>query len=160
MTTAYAIRLPRLTKTRRERIPLPRVRRWQLHSRHDNSSRWRATLAERCGFPASAFVKAARISLPGNAASRVVRIISGTPVTCAGYLCMTPTRSGTMPNNDSFPTDPASSPRGPTSTPGVPDRVQEKPLTPPVQDPGDSKNPNDPTLDPALLPIGDPAGAA
>ncbi|POO50690.1 hypothetical protein [Agrobacterium rosae] len=65
-----------------------------------------------------------------------------------------------MPNNDSFPTDPASSPRGPTSTPGIPDRVQEKPPTPPVQDPVDSKNPNDPTLDPALLPIGDPAGAA
>lgn len=65
-----------------------------------------------------------------------------------------------MPNNDNFPTDPGSSPRGPTSTPGIPDRVQEKPPTPPVQDPVDSKNPNDPTLNPALLPIGDPAGAA
>jgi hypothetical protein len=49
---------------------------------------------------------------------------------------------------------------GPTPTPGIPDRVQEKPPLTPVQDPGDSKNPQDPTLDPALLPIGDPAGAA
>jgi hypothetical protein len=44
----------------------------------------------------------------------------------------------------------ADTPRGPTPTPGIPDRVQEKPPLTPVQDPGDSKNPQDPTLDPAL----------
>lgn len=49
---------------------------------------------------------------------------------------------------------------GPTPTPGTPDRVQEKPRLTPAQDPGDSKNPQDPTLNPALLPIGDPVGAA
>ncbi|MGF9563082.1 hypothetical protein [Neorhizobium sp. JUb45] len=65
-----------------------------------------------------------------------------------------------MPNRDPIPTQDIETPRGPTSTPGIPDRVQEKPPAPPVKDPGDSKNPNDPPLDPALLPIGDPAGAA
>lgn len=70
-----------------------------------------------------------------------------------------------MPNRDPLPAGEGTgtvpdSPRGPTSTPGIPDRVQEKPPVPPVKDPGDSKNPNDPTLNPALLPIGDPAGAA
>lgn len=65
-----------------------------------------------------------------------------------------------MPNRDPIPTPEAETPRGPTPTPGIPDRVQEKPPVPPVRDPGDSKNPNDPVLDPALLPIGDPAGAA
>ncbi len=58
------------------------------------------------------------------------------------------------------PGNPAETPRGPTGTPGIPDRVQEKPPVPPINDPGDTKNPNDPALDPALLPIGDPAGAA
>lgn len=58
------------------------------------------------------------------------------------------------------PGNPAETPRGPTGTPGIPDRVQEKPPVPPINDPGDTKNPNDPTLNPALLPIGDPAGAA
>ncbi|WP_349436839.1 hypothetical protein [Pararhizobium sp. A13] len=44
-------------------------------------------------------------------------------------------------------------------TPGVPDRAQDKLATPPVIDKGDT-DPNDPVLDPALLPIGDPAGMA
>ena len=57
--------------------------------------------------------------------------------------------------------NPAETPRGPTPAPGVPDRVQDKPPLTPAQDPADNKNPNDPTPpDPALLPIGDPAGAA
>jgi hypothetical protein len=42
----------------------------------------------------------------------------------------------------------------------VPDRTQEKPPLTPAQDPGDTKNPQDPTLEPALMPMGDPAGAA
>lgn len=65
-----------------------------------------------------------------------------------------------MPDIDQMPGNPIDTPRGPTSTPGIPDRVQEKPHVPPIKDPGDTKNPNDPTLNPALLPIGDPAGAA
>jgi len=32
-------------------------------------------------------------------------------------------------------------PRGPTPTPGIPDRIQEKPPLTPAQDPGDSKEP-------------------
>ncbi|AGS20872.1 hypothetical protein REMIM1_CH01027 [Rhizobium etli bv. mimosae str. Mim1] len=63
-----------------------------------------------------------------------------------------------MPNRDPIPN--ADTPRGPTPTPGIPDRTQEKPPLTPAQDPGDTKNPQDPPLDPALLPIGDPAGAA
>jgi hypothetical protein len=58
------------------------------------------------------------------------------------------------------PANPAEGPRGPTTVPGVPDRTQEKPPLTPAQDPGDTKNPNDPTLAPALMPIGDPAGMA
>jgi hypothetical protein len=65
-----------------------------------------------------------------------------------------------MPNRDPIPTPGSETPRGPVSTGGVPDRTQEKPPLTPAQDPGDTKNPQDPTLDPALLPIGDPAGAA
>jgi hypothetical protein len=61
-----------------------------------------------------------------------------------------------MPNRDPIPTPTGETPRGPTPTPGVPDRVQEKPPLTPAQDPSDTKNPEDP----ALLPIGDPAGAA
>jgi len=49
---------------------------------------------------------------------------------------------------------------GPQPTPGIPDRIQEKPPLTPAQDPSDTKNPEDPPLNPALLPIGDPAGAA
>jgi hypothetical protein len=65
-----------------------------------------------------------------------------------------------MPNRDPIPVPTPETPRGPTPSDGVPDRVQEKPPLTPAQDPGDSKNPQDPTLNPALLPIGDPAGAA
>lgn len=65
-----------------------------------------------------------------------------------------------MPNRDPIPTPGGESPLGPQSTPGIPDRIQEKPAKTPAQDPHDNKNPEDPTLDPALLPIGDPAGAA
>ncbi|MBB4228687.1 hypothetical protein [Rhizobium mongolense] len=51
--------------------------------------------------------------------------------------------------------------RGPAPIPDAPDRVQEKPPLKPAHDPSDDKNPNDPSpVDPALLPIGDPAGAA
>ncbi|WP_438750782.1 hypothetical protein [Pararhizobium sp. O133] len=63
-----------------------------------------------------------------------------------------------MPTTIPVPDD--ESPRGPQSTPGLPDRSQDKPAKPPVIDKGDNKNPNDPVLDPALLPIGDPAGMA
>ena len=65
-----------------------------------------------------------------------------------------------MPNRDPLPTPNADTPRGPTPTPGIPDPIQQKPPLTPVQDPADTKNPQDPPLDPALLPIGDPAGAA
>ncbi|CAN7580329.1 hypothetical protein [Neorhizobium sp. LjRoot104] len=65
-----------------------------------------------------------------------------------------------MPNRDPIPVPSSETPRGPTRTDGVPDRTQEKPPLTPAQDTGDSKNPQDPTLDPALLPIGDPAGMA
>ncbi|OJF91971.1 hypothetical protein [Pararhizobium antarcticum] len=63
-----------------------------------------------------------------------------------------------MPTTIPEPT--TESPRGPQTTPGLPDRTQEKPATPPIIDSGDSKNPNDPVLNPALLPIGDPASMA
>ncbi|ACP22353.1 hypothetical protein NGR_b08970 (plasmid) [Sinorhizobium fredii NGR234] len=46
--------------------------------------------------------------------------------------------------------------REPRHTLGQPDRGQEKPAEPPVKKPEDSKSPTDP----ALLPIGDPAGMA
>ncbi|WP_337266330.1 hypothetical protein [Oryzifoliimicrobium ureilyticus] len=66
-----------------------------------------------------------------------------------------------MPNRDPLPIPGGvETPLGPISTPGIPDRVQDKPPRTPVQDKGDTKNPEDPILDPALLPIGDPAGAA
>jgi len=55
--------------------------------------------------------------------------------------------------------NPAETPRGPQPEQGIPDRKKEKPPLTPAQDPADTKNPNDPPLDPALLPIGDPAGA-
>jgi hypothetical protein len=63
-----------------------------------------------------------------------------------------------MPTTIPVPHD--ESPRGPQSTPGLPDRAQDKPATPPVIDKGDTRNPKDPVLDPALLPAGDPAGMA
>ncbi len=65
-----------------------------------------------------------------------------------------------MPKRDPIPTPGAETPLGPRSTPGIPDRIQEKPPLTPPRDPSDTKNPEDRPLDPALLPIGDPAGAA
>ncbi|MDK4741400.1 hypothetical protein PH547_21165 [Rhizobium sp. CNPSo 3464] len=62
-----------------------------------------------------------------------------------------------------MPTDAPKSdetPRDPNPSPGVSDRTQEKPPVTPAKDAEDSKNPNDPPLDPALLPTGDPSGAA
>ncbi|MEK1930417.1 MAG: hypothetical protein AAAC47_11655 [Pararhizobium sp.] len=55
---------------------------------------------------------------------------------------------------------PDEAPRGPQPTPGAPHRSHDKPAKRPVIDKGDRKNPDDPNLDPALLPIGDPAGMA
>lgn len=63
-----------------------------------------------------------------------------------------------MPTTIPVPED--DGPRGPQSSPGLPDRSQEKPVAPPVIDKGDTKNPNDPVLNPGLLPAGDPAGMA
>ena len=64
-----------------------------------------------------------------------------------------------MPNRDPMPT-PTDEPRGPTATPGIPDRSLEDSTTPPITKPGDTLDPNDPVLEPALYPIGDPAGMA
>ncbi|MGO8469892.1 hypothetical protein AB9F45_35805, partial [Rhizobium leguminosarum] len=60
---------------------------------------------------------------------------------------------------DPIPTPNADTPRGPAPTPGIPDPIQQKPPLTPAQDPADTKNPQDPPLNPALLPIGDPAEA-
>jgi hypothetical protein len=49
-----------------------------------------------------------------------------------------------MPNRDPLPTPDADTPRGPTFTPGIPDRSQEDPAIPPVIKPEDDVNPNDP----------------
>lgn len=65
-----------------------------------------------------------------------------------------------MTERENISTPTPESPRGPSSTPGIPDPRQVEPPAPPVQDPSDTKNPNDPPINPALLPIGDPAGAA
>jgi hypothetical protein len=65
-----------------------------------------------------------------------------------------------MPNRDPIPNPATDTPRGPTPTGGVPDRIQEKPPLTPAQDKGDNKNPQDPVLDQALFPTGDPAGMA
>ncbi|OLP43287.1 hypothetical protein [Rhizobium oryziradicis] len=59
-----------------------------------------------------------------------------------------------------IPEKPQDGPRGPNHTPGVPDRTKDGAIKPPVTDEGDTKNPNDPVPNPALLPIGDPAGMA
>ncbi|MDO9415995.1 hypothetical protein [Pararhizobium sp.] len=45
-------------------------------------------------------------------------------------------------------------PRGPTTSDGIPDRSQEDGLKPPILNPGDHKNPNDPPL-PLVSPIVD-----
>ncbi|MBB3460272.1 hypothetical protein [Rhizobium sp. BK377] len=65
-----------------------------------------------------------------------------------------------MPNRDPVPTPSAEPPLGPQPTPDIPDRIQKKPPVDPAQDPNEPKNPEGRPLDPALLPIGDPAGAA
>lgn len=60
-----------------------------------------------------------------------------------------------------IPVSPADeAPRGPQPAPGVPDPAKDKPATPPATDKDNPKKPDDPALDPALLPIGDPAGMA
>ncbi|MGG7518014.1 hypothetical protein ACQ3G6_09035 [Allorhizobium undicola] len=59
-----------------------------------------------------------------------------------------------------IPPRPEDAPRGPQSTPGIPDRTQDGKVNPPVQDKGDTKNLNDPVPNPALNPAGDPAGMA
>ena len=43
-------------------------------------------------------------------------------------------------------------PRGPQGTGGIPDRKQEDSVVPPIINPGDQKNPNDPPL-PLVSPI-------
>ncbi|MEY9102071.1 hypothetical protein ABIA24_005044 [Sinorhizobium fredii] len=60
-----------------------------------------------------------------------------------------------MPKRDPIPA-PTETPREPQGIPGRPDRSLEKPAEPPIKRPEDTKNPTDP----ALLPIGDPAGMA
>ena len=70
------------------------------------------------------------------------------------------TKEPTMPNKDPIANPAPKTPRGPTPTPGIPDRTQGKPPLTPVQNPGDTKNSQDPNLNPALVPIGDPASAA
>ena len=65
-----------------------------------------------------------------------------------------------MPNKDPIQTPGTKAPLGPQPTPDIPDRIREKPPLAPAQDPSDTKKPEGRPLDPALLPIGDPAGAA
>lgn len=45
-------------------------------------------------------------------------------------------------------------PRGPQGTGGIPDRKQEDGVPPPILDPGDQKNPNDPPLSSIIPPGG------
>jgi hypothetical protein len=59
-----------------------------------------------------------------------------------------------------IPKNPNDGPRGPHHTPGLPDRARDGAVKPPIKDEGDTKDPNDPVPNPALLPIGDPAGMA
>jgi hypothetical protein len=58
-----------------------------------------------------------------------------------------------MPNRDPLPTPTPDTPRGPIATPGIPDRTQEKPILPPIIEPEDDLNPNDP-----VLPVVNPSG--
>jgi hypothetical protein len=51
-----------------------------------------------------------------------------------------------MPNRDPIPEPDTEGPRGPSATPGLPDRGQEKPPVPPIIKPSDDVNPNDPPL--------------
>lgn len=64
-----------------------------------------------------------------------------------------------MPNRYPIPVT-EDEPRGPTHDGPRPDRSTEDSPSPPITGTEDNKNPNDPPLDPALLPIGDPAGMA
>jgi hypothetical protein len=75
--------------------------------------------------------------------------------------CRSLRKENVMPIREAIPAPSTDTPGG-TTTPatGVRDRTQEKPPLTPAKNPHDSKNPQDPPLDPALLPIGDPAGAA
>ncbi|APO75042.1 hypothetical protein AM571_CH02233 [Rhizobium etli 8C-3] len=53
------------------------------------------------------------------------------------------------------------SPPGPAPATDAPDRVREKPPLKPANAPSNDKDSDEPSpVDPALLPIGDPAGAA
>lgn len=63
-----------------------------------------------------------------------------------------------MPNRDPLPTPTPDTPRGPIATPGIPDRTQEKPILPPIIEPEDDLNPNDPVL-PVVSPTGSVAPA-
>ena len=55
-----------------------------------------------------------------------------------------------MPNREPLPTPDADTPRRPIATPGIPDRTQEKPAVPPVIQPEDDLNPNDPVTEKAI----------
>jgi hypothetical protein len=55
-----------------------------------------------------------------------------------------------MPNRDPLPTPDADTPRGPLAAPGIPDRTQEKPAVPPIIEPQDDINPNDPVTEKAI----------
>jgi len=70
-----------------------------------------------------------------------------------------PFRKEAIMPKDPLPTSNADTPRGPTPTPNLRGRHKKPPLRP-AQDSADTKNPESRPLDPALLPIGDPAGAA
>lgn len=59
-----------------------------------------------------------------------------------------------MPNRDPLPTPDIDTPRGPTVTPGIPDRSQEDPALPPIIRPEDDVNPNDPVPVPVNPSIG------
>lgn len=58
-----------------------------------------------------------------------------------------------MPNRDPLATPDTETPRGPTLTPGFPDRSQEDPALPPIIKPEDDVNPNDP-----VIPVVNPSG--
>jgi hypothetical protein len=51
-----------------------------------------------------------------------------------------------MPNRDPIPDPDTEGPRGPSATPGLPDRNQEEPPVPPIVKPSDDVNPNDPPM--------------
>jgi hypothetical protein len=55
-----------------------------------------------------------------------------------------------MPNRDPIPEPDMEGPRGPITSPGLPDRSQEESPVPPIIKPNDDVNPNDPPLSPAF----------